>query len=374
MKILYLVNVDWFFISHRLPIAQKALQRGYEVHLACTVTRHREFLEKEGLLFHEVPFGRSNQSVMVDIWTLFKLVKVVATVKPTLVHAITIKPVLYGGIISRLFRVQAFVAAISGLGFVFVSESMRTRLIRSIVCSLYKFALGASRLKVIFQNPADRNVLTQIVKLPTQSIAMIKGSGVNLKNYSFEPEPDSVIVTMASRLLKEKGVEEFVAAARLVNRHGVKAEFWLVGEPDEGNPNSVKPFQLEQWRKEGVVKLLGFRSDIPNVLSQSNIVVLPSYYGEGVPKVLLEAAACGRAVVTTDNPGCAEAVEDGVTGLVVPRRDAEGLAKAVDRLIGDVGLRKSMGQAGRKKAELEFDINRVVSEHIKIYDGLVSSS
>lgn len=376
MKILYIVNVDWFFISHRLPIALEAISRGCEVHLACALTGQRAFLESKGIHVHEVPFVRNDKNILRDIVTVKRLINVVRNVRPDLMHSVTIKPVLYGGIIGRMFGVRAFVAAISGLGFVFVSDTLKARLIKCVVRVLYKLALTHANLKVIFQNPKDAETLSQIIDVKREDLAMIKGSGVDLTGYAFHPEPAAgpVIVTMASRLLKEKGVEEFVAAAKLVKRRGVSAEFWLVGDLDSGNPNSISDTQLSRWREEEDVKVLGFRDDIPDIFSKSHIVVFPSYYGEGVPKVLLEAAACGRPIITTDNPGCAEAVTDGENGVIVPMKNVDKLADAIMNLVDSAEARIEMGQAGRKMAETQFDVAAVVNKHLALYQELLPRS
>lgn len=369
-KLLFIVNVDWFFVSHRLPIALAAKDAGYDVHIACNFTEHYDYLSSQGVTLHRLPFDRSGSGIIHELKTLFSIHRLFKILKPDLVHAVTIKPVLYGGIVARLSGVKNMVFAVSGLGLVFVAEGIAAKVRRWFIRCLYTFALGISNSKVIFQNPVDKRVLQKAVGLPESQCEMIRGSGVDLRTYSMQPEPDTVSVVMAARLLKEKGVYQFVDAARRLKLQGVKAYFKLVGEPDPGNPNTVNVKDLELWRSEGIVELLGFREDISNIFAQSNIVVLPSFYGEGLPKVLIEAAACGRAVVTTDNPGCLEAVEVDKTALVVPVKDSDALATAILRLIDDRELRLSFGLAGRQLAEREFDVNSVVNKHLAIYDNL----
>jgi glycosyltransferase involved in cell wall biosynthesis len=204
---------------------------------------------------------------------------------------------------------------------------------------------------------------------------MIRGSGVDLQYYPMLAEPKGipVIIIMASRLLKDKGVSEFVEAARSIKSMGIKAIFQLVGEPDLGNLESVTSEDLKFWQEEGVIECLGFRSDIAALFSQAHIVVLPSYR-EGLPKVLIEAAACGRAVITTDVPGCRDAIEPDVSGVLVPARDASALAKEIERLMKDDELRQEMGRAGRDLAEREFSIEKVVATHLDIYQELLETS
>jgi glycosyltransferase involved in cell wall biosynthesis len=287
---------------------------------------------------------------------------------------VTIKPVLYGGLAARLVGVPSVVAAISGLGFVFMSNGSKVKLVRFFVVRIYKFVLNKQNLKVIFQNPDDRNAIMKAVSLEVKKIVTIRGSGVDLSKFSVKPLPAGLpIVVMASRLLRDKGVIEFLKAVQLLKKRGVGARFWLVGNPDPGNPTSIDFEQLLKTHDAKGVELLGQRDDIFEVFSQSHIVVLPSYR-EGLPKVLLEAAACGRAVVTTDVPGCRHAVEVGVTALLVPPYDPVSLADAIESLIIDQDLCCRMGLAGRDLAEREFSIDKVVATHLTIYDELVASA
>ncbi len=372
-KIVFIVNVDWAFISNRLPIALKSIEDGYEVHLLCTVTSKVEYLESLGLIVHPLVLSRSGTNIFYELNSIFSIYQVVKKIKPDLIHLVTIKPVVYGGIIARLAKVPALVSAVPGLGFVFMNKpSIKSIMLRKVVLFLYRFAVNHSNQIVIFQNPADRQILLEGAGLEREKTRMIRGSGVDLDEYIMLPEPDGVpVIIMASRLLKDKGVCEFVEAARIVNLNGHKAIFKLVGEPDGGNPESVSHALVKSWQDEGIVSCLGYRSDIAQLFSQAHIVVLPSYH-EGLPKVLVEAAACGRAVITTDVPGCYDAIEPDVTGLLVPVRDVYALEKAMNRLIEDAALRLSMGKAGRALAERAFSIDKVVAEHLVIYDELLA--
>jgi glycosyltransferase involved in cell wall biosynthesis len=287
---------------------------------------------------------------------------------------VTIKPVLIGGLAARLSPVGGVLYAVSGLGHVFVADGMLGKIRRKIVIAWYGFALGVRNKCIIFQNPDDRSEIESVAKLRQDQVVMIPGSGVDLSEYSITPlqEGESVVL-MASRLLSTKGVREYVAAAQLLSISGVKAKFWLVGDPDPANLASIQAHELNEWKKQGVVELLGQRSDIPELMAQAHIVVLPSYR-EGFPRVLIEAAACGRAVVTTDVPGCRDAIENGVTGLLVPSKDAHALAEAIRRLIQDRVLCNDMGLAGRKRAEKLFDVHAVVNKHLEIYRALRKSA
>ena len=373
--LLFVVNVDWFFLSHRLPIALEAQRLGYEVHIATGLTDKLDELQRHGLVVHPLALDRSSAGVgnawrtMVELWRVFR------AVRPDVVHLVTINPVLLGGLMARLAGVPAVVAAVSGLGFVFVARGVKAKGRRLLVGLLYRLALGHRNLKVIFQNPDDRASLAKVMHLPANKVAMIRGSGVDLAQYVHSSIPSGVpVVVLAARLLVDKGVREFVQAARLLKQRGVSVRFCLVGTVDPANPTSLTDAELAQWVSEGVVEVWGHRSDMPQVLAVAQIVVLPSYYGEGLPKVLIEAAACGRAVVTTDHPGCRDAIDPGVTGVLVPVRNAAALAEAIEGLLTDPVRCQAMGNAGRALAERAFDVRQVVAAHLRIYQELIDKS
>lgn len=368
--LLFIVNDAGFFLSHRLPIAEQARASGYQVHVAtmpgAAVGRIREL----GFVHHPLPLSRNGRNPLAELGALYAIWALCWRLKPAILHLVTIKPVLYGGIAARLSPVGGVVAAVSGLGFVFLSEGWKARATRQVVRVLYRLALGKENLRVIFQNPDDRQALVGLGAVRMDKTALIKGSGVELTTHLALPEPEGVpVVTFAARLLRDKGVVEYVEAARLLRRRGVEARFQLVGDPDVGNPTSVSPHELEEWRREGVVEVVGHRKDIAKVFALSHLVVLPSYR-EGLPKVLVEAAACGRAIVTTDVPGCRDAVEPGSTGLLVQAKDPVALADAIERLVCDTALRKQMGAQGRRLAERDFAIERIVGQHLAIYRQL----
>lgn len=374
-RLLFIVNVDWFFLSHRLPIALEAIRQGYEVHLATVITGRLDELNAHGLIVHPLSIARSSTGLWGELRSFFQICLVLRAVKPSIAHLVTIKPVIFGGIAARVTGVPGVLAAISGLGFVFGAKGYKASFMRVLVGMLYRMALGKRNLKVVFQNPDDRDRLTNVTGLQNNKCVMIKGSGVDLDAWVARPFPDGVpLVVMAARLLVDKGVREFVQAAYQLRQRGVAARFCLVGSPDPGNPASITEHELKDWRDGQCVELLRHREDIADVFAQAHVVVLPSYYGEGLPKVLIEAAACGRAVVTTDMPGCRDAIEPNVTGLLVPARDVDALAEGMRRLIEDKALRESMGQAGRRLAEREFSIKKVVDEHLSIYKQLIDNA
>lgn len=372
-KLFFVVNVDWFFLSHRLPIAVEALRQGYEVHIATALTDKLTVLESHGLVVHPLSLDRSSSGLWSSVKTIWQIYQLLKLVKPDVVHLVTIKPILLGGLAARLARIPSMVVAVSGLGFVFVAKGFKAVVRRWVVGRLYGLALGHSNVKVVFQNPEDQAILTRLVHLPEKNIVTIRGSGVQLTEYCVMPMPQGIpVVMLAARLIADKGILEFVQAARLLKQRGCSTRFVLVGTVDSANPTSFTDSEILVWVRDGVVEWWGHRDDMPQVLADAQVVVLPSYYGEGVPKVLIEAAACGRVVVTTDHPGCRDAIESGVTGVLVPVKNAPALADAIEALINDKQRCQVMGAAGRELAEKAFDVRQVVATHLKIYQELLA--
>jgi len=373
-RLLFFVNDAGFFVSHRLPLALAARAAGYEVHVATAPSDAVAEIVVHGIPHHAVELSRSGVNPLAEVRSFLQVIGLLRRLRPQLVHLVTVKPVLYGGIAARLTGVPAMVAAISGLGDAFAAQTVRARLVRPLVRLAYQVALGHKLQRVIFQNPSDRDTLSKAVGLSAEEQVMVRGSGVDLHVYRPEPEPGGVpVVTFASRLLRTKGIHEFVAAARWLRATGVTARFQLVGDVDPGNNSSVSAAEIAAWRTEGVVQVLGQRSDVPAIFAASNLIVLPSYYGEGLPKVLVEAAACGRAVVTTDMPGCRDAVEPGKTALLVPPRDATALGEAIRVLVTDPVRRRAMGAAARALAERDYALEQIVSTHLAMYHDLLGT-
>lgn len=373
-RLLFVVNVDWFFVSHRLPIALEAMRQGYEVHIATGLTDQRARLESCGLVVHPLALDRSSTGLLSQLRLIGQMHKVFQSVQPDLVHLVTIKPVLLGGLVARWCGVPGVVAAISGLGFVFVDRGAKAALRRTAVAWLYRLALGSRNLTVIFQNEDDRAKLTRLARLPLQKTALIRGSGVDLALYAHTPAPMGIpLVMLAARLLADKGVREFVAAARHAKKQlamTTSVRFVLVGNTDPSNPASLRQDEINSWVQEGAVEWWGHQTDMPLTLSQASIVVLPSYR-EGLPKVLIEAAATGRPVITTDVPGCRDAIDPDVTGVLVPPRNAPALAEAIVDLVRHPAKALAMGAAGRSLAEAAFDQQQVVARHLDIYRELI---
>lgn len=372
-NILFIVNDISFFVSHRMPLAQEMKKLGVDVHIASPDSDKLDDLKRnqlQGINHHVISLSRGASNPFTEMKTIVSLFFLYKKLKPNLVHLVTIKPVLYGSIVAKFSGVPRVVLAVSGLGAVFIKSTLKMKVLLVFVKALYALAFSHKNMIVIFQNKDDLKTLSHFTNLNKSQTVLIPGSGVNLESYTMLPEPSgTVVVTMASRLLKDKGVLEFVEAARLLKQKNINADFWLVGDIDPHNPASVDKKQIEQWTGEGVVKVFGFSKDINQTFSLSNIVVLPSYR-EGSPKVLAEAAACGRAVVTTDVPGCRDVIIAGETGLLVPVRDSLSLAHAIESLVNHPELRAEMGINGHKLAVEKYDVRKIVNEHLKIYENL----
>jgi glycosyltransferase involved in cell wall biosynthesis len=372
-RILFVDNDVNSFHAYRIELALGARDSGFEVHVAAPPGKAAEILRAEGLEYHPIPMTRSGLAPWKEFSTISTLFRLYRRVRPDLVHHLRLKPVLYGGLAAYGARVPAVVGLLTGLGYVFIAESRRALVMRKLVVLSCKVAFRHGNQRIVFQNPDDQGVFIQNKILPAAQTVLIKGSGVDVHTYVPTPEPEGVpVVVLASRMLRDKGVVEFVEAARELRQSGVSARFVLVGDTDPGNPTAVSAEQLRAWSDEGVIEWWGHQNDMRKVLSQSNIVCLPSLR-EGVPKVLIEAAACGRAIVTTDAPGCREIVREGENGLLVPIRDSKALADALRLLIESAPLRALMAAKGREIAVTEFSVERVVNETLGVYRELLAS-
>ena len=373
-RILFVDNDVNSFFAYRIQLALAARDSGFDVHVAAPEGKSAEILVAEGLQYHPIPMTRSGLAPWKEFSTIAVLFRLYRRVSPDLVHHLRLKPVLYGGLAAYGARVPAVVGLLTGLGYVFIAESRRAMVMRKLVVLSCKVAFRHGNQRIVFQNPDDQGVFIQNKILPAAQTVLIKGSGVDVHTYVPTPEPEGVpVVALASRMLRDKGVVEFVEAARELKAAGVSARFVLVGETDPGNPTAITAEQLRAWADEGVIEWWGHQNDMRKVLSQSNIVCLPSLR-EGVPKVLIEAAACGRAIVTTDAPGCREIVREGENGLLVPVRDSKALADALRILIESAPLRVLMAAKGREIAVAEFSVERVVNETLGVYRELLASS
>lgn len=363
-RLLYVVTEDWYFVSHRLPLAVAAQENGFEVAVATREGCHGDVIRNAGIRL--IPFSLSRRggkpiSEVTALWRLYR------HEQPDLVHHVALKPVMFGALAAWLARVPAQVNAVAGLGWLFSSSNAIVRIARPPFRWLLGRLLDQTHSLTIVQNPEDMALLERS-GVTASCLRLIRGAGVDINVFRpAKPPPAPICIVLVARMLWAKGVGDFVEAARQLTGAGVNARFLLAGEPDPANPDSVPEETLRNWHGKHGVEWLGRRDDMPAVLKAAHIACLPSYYGEGLPKSLLEALACGLPIVTTDSPGCREVVRDGLNGFLVPIRDTHSLSAALKKLIDDSNLRRNMGERSRQRAEHEFSLEAVIAQTLMLY-------
>ncbi len=372
-KLLFLVTEDWYFCSHRLPIARAARDAGFDVSVATRVKDHADIIHREKLRLIPLKWKRRSINPWYESRALAELIGVYRRERPDLVHHIALKPTLYGSIAARVTRTCAYVNTVAGLGYVFTSRELKARVLGPMMRLAFRNLLNQPNSRLILQNPDDRDVLARFCNVRPERTFLIRGSGVDMSEFAPTPQPGGIVnVTMVSRMLWSKGVGELVDAAKKLKSMGVSIKVTLVGAPDPENPASISIAQLKEWEAAGLVDWLGHRDDITDILSKTSIAVLPTTYGEGVPKALIEAAACARPIIATDVPGCREIVNDGESGILVPPKNAEALLEAIRLLAGDPDLRRRMGEKGRAHAVNGFSEETVIEKTLLCYESLLS--
>jgi len=373
-RILFVVNVDWFFLSHRLPLALEAKRRGYDVFVAAGDTGRGEDMEKNGLKYIPLDIVRNRISVGEAIKNIWQLIRIFRKVKPDLVHLVTGKPILYGNIARVFYKKIPVVNALTGLGALFSYDEKRHSLLKSIVTTLYRISLSYDKSLTIFQNSYDVDQFISNNLISREKAVLIRGSGVDLDQFSYSEEviSEKPIVLFASRLIWDKGIQEFVEASRILRQEHPEIRFVIVGKPDIENSQAVPESVLQQWNEEGVIEWPGFCSNMRELIAEASLVVLPTYYPEGVPKILIEAAACGRAIIASDIPGCREIVEDGTNGILVEPKNSEELADKIQYLLQNPEVRTSMGKRGRQKVLESFSLKQVIKETFACYEKLLN--
>jgi len=367
-RILYVVTEDWYFWSHRLPIARAAKSNGYDVWVVAREGSHADQIRDEGFTFIGWDLKRGSANPWHEVRSLVELCRIYGCARPTIVHHVAIKPVLYGAIAAWIMRVPHVVNALMGLGFVF-SSHWKASFIRPFVRRLFYLLLNRSNSLLIIQNRDDAHLFVHEVGVAAERLKLVRGSGVDVRHYLPFPEPSGLITfALVGRMLKDKGIYEFVEAVRKLRKENISFRACLVGRPDPENPSSIDLKVLEGWQKSGVIEWMGHRDDIATVWRKSHVAVLPSYR-EGLPKSLLEAAACGRPLIATDVPGCREIVIDNVNGILIAPHSSEMLAHAMKRMIVNKPLRQSMGKGSRKLAEEEFSDRVVVEQIMALYQS-----
>jgi len=372
LKVLFLVSEDWYFCSHRLSLACSIKDAGYDVVVATHVQDHKQQIINSGITLLPIRMRRSGINPFIETLNILELIKIYKHEKPDLVHHVALKPVLYGSIAAWVTNINSKINALAGLGYIFTSDQWKAKLINPFIRVLFKVLLNRTNTKVILQNPDDCELMVNSKIIRKRNIELIRGAGVNLDEFNVSPENTSIpLVMLASRMLQDKGVYEFVSAAKLLYKENVKVRFILVGDGDKDNPASISNTQLHKWVDEGIVEWWGRKDNMSDIIKKANIVCLPSYR-EGLPKVLLEAAACGRAIVATDVPGCREIVQNNYNGLLVPPRNSIELALAIKKLVLNSTLRKYMGDNGRKLVAIEFSDQRVKNDTLALYADVLT--
>jgi glycosyltransferase involved in cell wall biosynthesis len=378
LKLLFLVTEDWYFCSHRLALARAARAAGFAVVVATRVRAHGDRIREAGFALHPIAWRRRGDGLVGAGRAISEIVRLYRAERPDLVHHVALKPVLFGGLARRLAfagsaEAPAVVDSITGLGSGFSYTSLAARLRRPWLGIGLRATAGRDRGWVVVQNPEDRAALIRLGLDPGR-IALIRGSGVDPTSFLPLPDPRTPTVTVAlvSRMLQEKGVLDAVAAIRLLRARGMPVELLLAGPTDLDNRGSLTTNRLSSLASEPGINWLGPVADVRDVWRRAAIAVLPSTYGEGVPKALLEAAACARPIVATDVPGCREVVRSGETGFLVAPKDVEGLAAAIAALADDPARRVAMGGAGRALIEHEFAEDVVARETLAVYRAAVN--
>jgi glycosyltransferase involved in cell wall biosynthesis len=371
MKVLFFANTDWYLFNFRLGLAAYLREQGIEVVMVSPPGPHVKKIIAAGFRHVPLPMDRRSLNPLREVAVILRLARIYKREQPNLLHHFTIKSVVHGSIAARVAGIDSVVNAIAGLGYVFSSNTLLARIIRPLVAFSIKKALGGRQTRVIFQNEADRHLLCSGHLVDKEHTRLIAGSGVDTERFRPPPRRDfsRIKVLLASRLLWDKGIGEYVEAARRMAPICPELEFLLAGDVDAGNPSSISRPQLDQWRREGAVRVLGQVADMALLLKQVHVVVLPTAYGEGVPRILLEAAACGVPIIATDAPGCTEVVVHGVNGLLVPPKDVDALVRALTELL-DADKRLGMGVAGRAKVLEKFDEQIVFTQTFAVYREL----
>lgn len=370
MKLFIVVNVDWFFLSHRLPIALAAQEHGWDVTIVTADTGKIKDIEKAGLKTIRLPMSRSGMNIKEELKTLNFLRQLYKKERPDVVHHVGMKTILWGSLAAKFSKVNGVVNAVSGLGGFFADDNKS--ILSRIMPLVLRYAHHRDKMLVIFQNNEDKALYIKKGIIDESSARFIKGSGVDLNNFAYTPEPKTgkIVVILTARMIAEKGIFILTEAAEsLRNTYKDKVEYWIVGGIDD-HPGAITKEQLEKACDGEYIKWLGYRTDVKELLQKSHIVAFPSYYMEGLPKSLIEAAAVGKPIITCNSVGCKDTVDDGVNGFLIPTRDIKALADKLVLLFENADLRLKMGKASREKAEQEFSIDTVISKHLSIYEEL----
>jgi glycosyltransferase involved in cell wall biosynthesis len=375
-KILFVVSEDWYFVSHRLYLAKLAVEHGYKVSLLTNISVHQDLIEHHGITI--IPWSLSRRSInpLSELRSIFQVIFTIIRVKPSLIHAVALKPILYGAIAAKITHLQSRVFAFAGLGFVFTRNTFFIKLLRIPFSMTMRALLKNKSSTVILQNPDDQKTLLDLKIISENQIHLIRGAGVDIKYFSPSdnlPQLDRPIVMLPARLLWDKGVGDFVEAAKILRLQGCLARFILVGDADAHNPAHIPDSQIIEWKESGVVECWGYQKNMPDLFNQAALVCLPSYR-EGLPKALLEAASCAKAIIATDVPGCREVVLEGVNGILVPPQSPEKLATAINILLKDPDLARKMGEEGLTMVRKNFSQEIIANQILTLWHSVLHSA
>ncbi|MDG2518249.1 glycosyltransferase family 4 protein [Lysobacter soli] len=377
MRIVFFANTDWYLYNFRLPAAMQLQAQGAEVVMVSPEGPYGERFAKNGIRWETLPMDRASLNPLREAVTIKHLAALLRRERPDLIHNFTVKCAVYGAMAARLSGVPAVVNAVAGLGYVYASNGLKARVLRPVVSTLMRSTLGSGNSRVILQNPDDAEALTKLRLVREDRIRVIRSSGVNVER--FQPatgraDDAPLRVLLAARLLREKGIGEYVEAARMLKERGRNVEFLLAGTPDYGNPSSFQGEEVQAWHDAGLIQWLGHVDDMPALMASVDVMALPSYYREGVPRCLIEGAASGLCIVTTSLPGCREVVTThGEDGLQVPPRDAASLAALIMQLDDDRAQVRRLGAKARERALAHFDERLVIGRTLDVYRELLSS-
>ena len=369
-RLLFIISEDYVFVSHRHFLGKYAIEQGMHVGILCNISKHRELIEKTGIEVIDWPLIRGSLNPINEIKAIWFAFIAIKKFKPDIVHIVALKPIIYACIACRCLFIKRRVFALTGVGFVFSSDKIKAKFLRPIVEIILKWAFNGSHSRVIVQNTDDHALLADKNIACSKILRLIRGAGVDTEVFrpSFN-DYNSPLVIFPARVLWDKGVGEFVSAARILQGKGLNVRFAIVGEPDIHNPMSVPKSQIKLWVKEGIVEYWGHQVDMPKVFNSASIVCLPSYR-EGLPKALLEAASCGLPLVAFDVPGCREVIDNERNGFLIPLKDVNALSMAIQKLITNKELREFMGYKSRKKVIQEFSQEKIAKETFEVWDEL----
>lgn len=372
-KIVIISHYSPSLINFRGDLIRAMVELGHEVVCLGPEAGFKQPLQELGADFRQIPLRRTGLNPLKDVKTLFSLRKVLKEIKPDIVFSYTVKPIVYGSIAAHMAGVRQMYAMITGLGYVFIGQTFKQRLLTQIVAFLYRRGLKYNQV-VFFQNPDDLHLFVSKSIVPkTAKPVLVNGSGVNIEKFAFAPPKLSpVTFLLIARLIKDKGILEYVEAARLLKQKYPDARFQLLG-PLDINPAAITQEQLERWTKEGIIEYLGKTNDVRPYIADASVFVLPSFYREGTPRSVLEAMSMGRPIITTDAPGCRETVIDGKNGFLVPVKDIDALKSAMEKFIQEPDLISQMGKQSRIIAEEKYDVrkvNRAILQEMGLLPGM----